>query len=58
MWQIGAPIVVHKKPAESITQQDIDSLHQKFMNEMTRLFEKTKHKYPESCTKESTLQIL
>lgn len=40
--QIGAPIPVEKKAASDITQEDIDKLHEKFINEMIRLFNRTK----------------
>jgi hypothetical protein len=38
--KIGKPIVVDKK--DDITSDDIEKLHQLYMNEMDRLFERTK----------------
>ena len=43
--EIGRPIPVEKIAKDKITQQNIDDLHQLFMLEMERLFERTKSKY-------------
>lgn len=48
---MGAPIVVKKKNIDEITSADVEALHDKFVIEMVRLFERTKGKYgwDESC---------
>lgn len=43
--EMGQPIEVTAKGAAEITDKDIDELHARFMQEMTRLFERTKLKY-------------
>jgi hypothetical protein len=43
--QIGAPVRVDKKPLADITNEDIDRVHNEFMNAMIRLFDRTKHKH-------------
>jgi len=40
--EIGKPIPVSKK--DVITQEDIDALHILFINEMIRLFDRTKER--------------
>ena len=42
--EIGKPIPVTKKDKEIISQEDIDTLHVLFMNEMIRLFDRTKER--------------
>ena len=36
---------VDKNPLADITNEDIDRVHNEFMNAMTRLFDRTKHKH-------------
>lgn len=43
--EMGRPIQVEKIAKENITQQNIDDLHQQFVAEMERFFERTKKKY-------------
>lgn len=45
--EIGKPIKVVKKDAKLISIEDIDKLHETFVNEIKRLFDRTKVKYPE-----------
>jgi 2-acylglycerol O-acyltransferase 2 len=40
---VGKPISVIKN--ENPSQQEVDELHQKFINELTVLFEEHKHNY-------------
>jgi 2-acylglycerol O-acyltransferase 2 len=40
--EIGAPIEVKMKEKSEITPEDIDKLHEKFINETKRLFDRTK----------------
>ena len=40
--EIGKPIQVTKISKDAITQQDIDKLHELFINEVKRLFNRTK----------------
>lgn len=54
--QIGAPLIVAKKPKSEITQQDVDSLHKTFCDAMTNLFEKTKSRH--GCTPDQKLVIV
>ena len=42
--EIGKPIPVTKKDNNEISQEDIDSLHTLFINEMIRLFNRTKER--------------
>jgi hypothetical protein len=42
--EIGKPIPVTKKDKEIISQEDIDTLHALFTNEMIRLFDRTKER--------------
>jgi len=42
--EIGKPIPVTKKDKEIISQEDIDTLHVLFTNEMIRLFDRTKER--------------
>ena len=43
--QIGKPIKVTKFEKDKITNKDIDALHETFMKEMIRLFDRTKAKH-------------
>lgn len=43
--EIGAPIAVKKLQNADISNDDVDKLHELFMKEMSRLFDRTKHKY-------------
>ena len=43
--EIGKPISVTKVNEEDVTPEMVDGLHAKFMEEITRLFERTKGKY-------------
>lgn len=54
--EIGKPIHVDKIAKDKITQKDIDNLHQRFMEEMNRLFETSKEKY--GVSKDTKLIIL
>jgi 2-acylglycerol O-acyltransferase 2 len=54
--EIGKPIEVKAVPKEKITQKEIDELHELFVKEMRRLFDRTKVKYPEHASKQ--LEIL
>ena len=54
--QIGAPLIVTKKPKSEITQQDVDTLHKTFCDAMTNLFEKTKSRH--GCTPDQKLVIV
>ena len=53
--ELGKPIEIKKLDKDAITAKDVDDLHDKFVLEMTRLFERTKHKY--GVPKDVTLQI-
>ena len=52
--EIGKPILVEKKQKELITDADINKLHDKFVVEIQRLFDRTKSKYNE---KDKVLEI-
>jgi Diacylglycerol acyltransferase len=54
--QIGAPLIVTKKPKSEITQQDVDTLHKTFCDAMTNLFEKTKSRH--GCSPDQKLVIV
>lgn len=56
--EIGKPISVKKVAEDEITQEMIDALHTKFIEEMVRLFERTKMKYLNAeVAKGTTLQV-
>lgn len=54
--QIGKPIPVKQMPVDKITDKDIDALHNTFVKEMERLFERTKAKH--GVDAKTKLQIL
>lgn len=56
--EIGRPIAVKRIDENLITQQMIDDLHNEFMNELARLFDRTKIKYLNpSSAKATSLEI-
>jgi hypothetical protein len=54
--QVGKPIKVQKMDYDKITEKDIDAVHDTFVKEMSRLFERTKAKH--GVGEKTTLQIL
>jgi hypothetical protein len=56
MLQVGNPIKVQKMDYDKITEKDIDAVHDTFVKEMSRLFERTKAKH--GVGEKTTLQIL
>lgn len=50
--EMGKPMKVDKIPLESISSEKVDPLHTQFIQELERLYNRTKVKYPEYATSE------
>lgn len=49
---MGKPMKVEKIDVEAITSDEIDTLHNQFIQELQRLYNRTKIKYPEYSSSE------
>ena len=50
--EMGKPLKVGKIDVEAITSDEIDTLHNQFIQELQRLYNRTKIKYPEYSSSE------